>query len=171
MSEIIADLNSQVRVRTIKQQLTGDQLRLECMLADVVLDCSDNMPTRQAVNRACVEHHTPLISASAIGWNGQLVVFDSEDTSPCYHCLFPFDEFEHVGSCSDLGVLGPVPHMLGSYQALQAIKLLTGNLAVDDMNALRLFAGLVGGWQSLTINKDPDCPVCSDKQQVSNAVL
>ena len=128
--------------------------------ADVVLDCSDNFATRHAVNRACVKHKKPLVSGAAIRFDAQVSVFDSRNPqSPCYACLFPEDaEVEEV-QCSQMGVLAPLTGMVGSMQAMEALKLivgtgesLSGRLLVIDAHAAE--------WRTVKVSKDPACGVC-----------
>jgi len=160
----VAQLNSMVRVRPINKRLDKTQLQLEVMLADVVLDCSDNMPTRQLINQVCFESNTPLISAAATGWQGQFAVFDYQSfkqSKACYRCLYPFDELNNDQKCSASGVIGPVVGMLGNYQALAAIqKLATGKFHVATAK-LHLFDGLKMQWQTMGISKDKQCLVCA----------
>lgn len=126
---------------------------------DIVLDCSDNMPTRYLINQACIEHKVPLVIGAATGFDGQQLVVDSNDeSSACYHCLFPSAEKSPVNNCQTIGVLGPVLAIIAGMQALQAIKLLTGNKA--QINQLNLFDGLANTWQQFTIKKQPECKVC-----------
>ena len=128
--------------------------------ADVVLDCSDNFATRHAINRACVREKKPLVSGAAIRFDAQLMVFDlRKNEAPCYACLFPEDaEVEEV-QCSQMGVLAPLTGMVGSIQAMEAIKLivgtgesLSGRLLVIDANAAE--------WRTVKVSKDPGCKVC-----------
>lgn len=165
MAKQLTQLNSSVRVRTVAHRLDKLQLQLEVMLADVVLDCSDNMPTRQMINQVCYQQNTPLISAAAIGWQGQFAVFDyqqQEQNTGCYRCLYPFDELKQEANCSDFGVVGPVVGTLGNYQALAAIqKLATGKFHVAS-GQLHLFDGLRMNWQTMMINKDHACQVCRE---------
>ncbi|CAH1541344.1 ThiS adenylyltransferase [Vibrio rotiferianus] len=160
----LAELNPMVRVRAITKRLEKSQLKLEVMLADVVLDCSDNMKTRQLINQVCFESSTPLVSAAAIGWQGQFAVFDykaSTKDKACYRCLYPFDELKQANSCSDSGVIGPVVGTLGNYQALAAIqRLSTGMFHVKPFQ-LHLFDGLRMQWQTMKIQKDKQCQVCA----------
>lgn len=164
----LGELNSMVQVRGISKRLDKTQLQLEVMLADVVLDCSDNMPTRQLINLVCFEQNTPLISAAAIGWQGQFAVFDYHQQShqsgsgnACYRCLYPFDELQQSRKCSETGVVGPVVGTLGNYQALAAIqKLATGKFHIET-GKLHLFDGLKMQWQLLSISKDDQCQVCA----------
>ena len=100
--------------------------------ADVVLDCSDNFATRHAVNAACVAHRKPLVAGAAIGFDGQISVYDTRDANaPCYACLFPPEvTFEEV-RCSTMGVFAPLVGIIGTMQAAEALKLLArrGQLA------------------------------------------
>lgn len=153
-------LNPLIRIRAIDQRLDDTQLALEIMLADIVLDCTDNLETRQQINRLCFKNRTPLISASAIGWQGQFALFDYQQDSPCYHCLYPFDSLPSGQKCSELGVVGPVVGTLGNYQALAAIQWLALDEPQLSPSTLHLFDGLTMRWQTLTISVDATCHVC-----------
>lgn len=151
-------LNSDLSVRAIEKHLTDTQLEMEVMLADIVLDCTDNLPTRHAINRACLKSKTPLVSGSAIGWSGQLSCYDYSDESACYRCLVDFDEMPAGSKCSDAGIMGPVVGIMGTYQALQAIK----HLALNELQTgkLFLFDGESLAWNTLSVNKNGHCDVC-----------
>jgi len=158
--DTLATVNPDTRVSALAQSLQGEALDNEVRQADVVLDCSDNFATRFAVNRACVEQRTPLVSGAAIRMEGQIAVFDARlDNSPCYHCLYREGEQEDQ-TCSGNGVLSPVVGIIGSLQALEALKVI---LAVGETLAGRLviFDGYTHEWRSLTLKQDPDCTVCS----------
>ncbi|MCG7491747.1 HesA/MoeB/ThiF family protein [Vibrio sp. Of14-4] len=164
MTNQLLALNPAVKIRSLDKRLSKSQLELEVMLADIVLDCSDNMPTRQMINQICLEQNTDLISAAAIGWLGQFCVFDfssQRESNACYRCLYPFDEVEQARKCTELGVIGPVVGILGNYQALAAIqKLATGRFHFK-VPMLHRFDGLQMQWQYLSITKDKQCKVCS----------
>ncbi|WP_407331826.1 HesA/MoeB/ThiF family protein [Enterovibrio sp. 27052020O] len=159
LSAQLMALNTQVQCRAVERHLAGRALDLEVSLADVVLDCSDNMATRQAVNAACSKACTPLVAGAAIGWQGQLMVFDfSASTSPCYHCLFPASSDEPPRNCQSAGVVGPVVGVIGNFQALETLKLLT-----QTTNIPSRFYQLDG--QSLSLRAmpipiDSNCAVC-----------
>jgi adenylyltransferase/sulfurtransferase len=127
--------------------------------ADVVLDCSDNFATRHALNRACVALRKPLVSGAALGFSGQLSVFDSRDPdSPCYQCLFP--EMEEAGQlCSEAGVLSPLVGVIGALQAVEAIKLLS-RVGKPAPGRLLLYDALDGQFREIRVPKDPACTVC-----------
>jgi molybdopterin/thiamine biosynthesis adenylyltransferase len=125
--------------------------------ADVVLDCSDNFPTRFAVNAACVKARKPLVSGAAIRFEGQLAVFDLRRGGPCYACLYP-SVGEAQETCEEAGVLGPVVGTIGSLQALAALKLLLG--LGDDAAHLLTWNALDMHWRRLKLSSDPECTVC-----------
>lgn len=129
--------------------------------ADVVLDCSDNFPTRFAVNAACVASRKPLVSGAAIRFEGQLAVFDLRRGGPCYACLYP-DAGEAQETCEEAGVLGPVVGTMGSLQALAALKLLSG--LGDDAGHLMTWDALSMRWRRLKISADQECPVCNQNK-------
>lgn len=158
--EQIKAFNPLTKVRAVQKFLEAEQLKLEVMMADVVLDCSDNFPTRQAVNKACVETKTALISGSAIGWVGQLMSFDfKHQQTPCYRCAVPHQDNSAGLKCSESGVIGPVVGSMGNMQALEAIKYLTQNKNFKP-NYLNLFDGQYLSWQKFKISTDSSCPVC-----------
>lgn len=154
------ELNPDVKVRAVKQRLNGEQLDSEVMLADVVLDCSDNFSTRFAINRACVKQQTPLVSGAAIRFEGQVTVFTpGTNGSPCYNCLYNSDG-EELQNCATNGVIAPVTGIVGSIQALEAMKLIM-NIGDTLTGRLLLLDGLTMEWNSLKLRKNPRCPTCS----------
>jgi adenylyltransferase/sulfurtransferase len=145
--DTLTTINPDIRVSTIVQTLQGGALDDAVRQADVVLDCSDNFATRFAVNRACVTHRTPLVSGAAIRMEGQVSVFDSRiENSPCYHCLYKEGE-EEDQTCSGNGVLSPLVGIIGSLQALEALKVI---LSIGETLAGRLviFDGLTHEWRT-----------------------
>ena len=135
---------------------------------DLVIDATDNMATRHAMNRACIAGGIPLLSAAATGWLGQLMLFDAPEKSGCYHCLYP-DETEPETNCRNYGILGPVVGIMGTYQALEAIKFLAGIPSAIAGKLLR-FDGLQGVWKSSRLLQDPACPVCALPEQKKESV-
>ncbi|WP_211824390.1 HesA/MoeB/ThiF family protein [Proteus terrae] len=151
-------LNPEIKITSYKQRIDDDSLSKLVKEADLVLDCTDNMLTRQAINRACVVQQTPLISGSAVGFSGQLMVFEPPFTHGCYHCLYP-DQTEPQRNCRTAGILGPVVGVIGTLQALEAIKLLSG-LPCTLSGKLRLFDGRKQNWSTLRLTPSKTCPVC-----------
>ena len=152
-----------VNIEAIDEMLDKEQCDYYIPQVDVVLDCSDNMPTRYLINSACVEHKTPLVIGAATGYDGQQLVVDPRDaSSACYQCLFPDSMKAPANNCQTIGILGPVLAIVAGVQSLEAIKLLTG--AVDNHNAkinqLSLFDGLSNSWQQFKFKKQKNCKVC-----------
>lgn len=161
LKETLNRLNPEVAVTAIPTRLEGEALENAVAAADVVLDCSDNFRTRFAVNRACVKTSTSLVSGAAIRFEGQLAVFTpGTDESPCYNCLYA-DIDELAESCSRTGVIAPLPGIIGSCQALEAVKLITGAGDIPRGRVL-LFDGLRLEWNSLVLRRNPACPTCSE---------
>ncbi|MDI5675744.1 HesA/MoeB/ThiF family protein, partial [Salmonella enterica subsp. enterica serovar Anatum] len=153
----LAQLNPGSELIVLQQRLTGDVLKNAVAHADVVLDCTDNMATRQEINAACVALNTPLISASAVGFGGQLMVLTPPWEQGCYRCLWP-DDVEPERNCRTAGIVGPVVGVMGTLQALEAIKLLSG--IETPSGELRLFDGKTSQWRSLALRRASGCPVC-----------
>ncbi|MGD8629981.1 MAG: molybdopterin-synthase adenylyltransferase MoeB [Gammaproteobacteria bacterium] len=152
-------LNPDIAITPIEARLQGTQLTAQVSYADVVLDCSDNFDTRFTINAACVRQQVPLVSGAAIRLEGQVAVFDARlADSPCYHCLYRDGE-ELEQTCSENGVLAPLVGIIGSLQALEALKILLG--LGDSLNGrLIVFDGLVHEWRTLKLPRDPACPTC-----------
>ncbi|EAA5455406.1 HesA/MoeB/ThiF family protein [Salmonella enterica subsp. enterica serovar Splott] len=156
----LAQLNPGSELIVLQQRLTGDVLKNAVSRADVVLDCTDNMATRQEINAACVALNTPLISASAVGFGGQLMVLTPPWEQGCYRCLWP-DDVEPERNCRTAGIVGPVVGVMGTLQALEAIKLLSG--METPSGELRLFDGKTSQWRSLALRRASGCPVCGGR--------
>lgn len=151
-------LNPQVETIALQQRMDAAQLREWVPQVDLVLDCSDNMATRQAINAACVAAAIPLISGSAVGFSGQLLAISPPWQKGCYRCLWP-DSSEPQRNCRTAGVLGPVVGTIGTLQALEALKMLVGQRSAID-GQLRLFDGRQQTWRTLNLTPDAHCPVC-----------
>ncbi|WP_299878515.1 HesA/MoeB/ThiF family protein [uncultured Cocleimonas sp.] len=155
----IAELNPDCEVEALDWQLDDDELEQYIQQADIVLDCTDNFPTRFAINRACVKQSTPLVSGAAIRMEGQITSYIPDSGGPCYQCLYKPD-FESTETCAMEGVLSPVVGVIGTMQALQAILVLIGE--EENVNGkLLLFDALNMEWQKVTIPKNPNCAVCA----------
>ncbi|MGR9087576.1 MAG: HesA/MoeB/ThiF family protein [Gammaproteobacteria bacterium] len=152
-------LNPDVDVRAVRQRLVGSALDKEVMKADVVLDCSDNFATRFAINKACVKYTTPLVSGAAIRFEGQITVFTpGRQDSPCYNCLYGFDGEEPL-NCSTNGVIAPITGIIGSMQALEAMKLIM-SAGRTLQGRLLLLDGLSMEWNTMKFRRNPNCPTC-----------
>ena len=159
----IAAINPGVDVRAVRMRVGDEQLAELASAASVIVDCTDNFATRHAINRASVAAARPLVSGAALRFDGQLAVFDvRRDDSPCYHCLFGEGEEIEETRCAVMGVFAPLVGVIGAMQAVETLKLLAP-CGEPGVGKLFLFDGLNAEWKTLSIKRDPDCPVCSDR--------
>lgn len=159
--DMLLALNPETEIHCIDKKLA--QQELESLLAGVscVIDASDNFATRFLINRACVARNVALVSAAAIQYEGQISVFDSrQPDAACYACLYSEAGDENT-NCSDNGILAPVVGVLGSMQALEAIKLVC-EIGETLHNRLLIFDALALQWRTMKLKKDPNCHVCSE---------
>jgi len=154
-------LNPGVRVDVLAERADAARLDQLVAQADVVLDCSDNFATRQAVNAACVAHRRPLVSGAAIGFDGQISVYDVRTPGqPCYACLFPPDAtFEEV-RCSTMGVFAPLVGIIGTMQAAEALRLVAG-IGQSLAGRLLMLDARRMQWDEVRMSAHPGCPVCA----------
>ena len=156
----LAAINPEVKVEALAERVDGKRIEALAAQADVVVDGSDNFATRHAVNRACVRLGKPLVSGAAVRFDGQVAVFDLRlPDSPCYACLFPEQGESEDVRCAVMGVFAPLTGIIGSIQAAEALKLaagagetLAGRLLLLDALAMQV--------RTITLKKDPACPVC-----------
>ncbi len=154
------DINPDINVVALNERLSIDRLHELVATATVVLDCTDNFVTRHAINRACIAHKVPLVSGAAIGFDGQISVFDARDAQlPCYACLFPPEHAVDDINCATMGVFAPLVGIIGAMQAAEALKLimaigtsLAGRLQMLDARSME--------WTSIRIQRDAGCRVC-----------
>ncbi len=154
-------INPDLHLRALVQR--ADAALLDTLLpdVDVVLDCSDNFRTRHAVNAACVRHRKPLVSGAAIGFDGQVSVYDTRQAgAPCYACLFPPDAAVDDVACATMGVFAPLVGIIGSTQAAEALKLLTG-AGTPLAGRLLMLDALAMRWDEIALQRQAGCPVCS----------
>jgi len=159
VSERLLKNNPDVEIEVIDEMLDEESMDYYVEQADVVVDCTDNIEARYLMNRACVEHQTPLVIGAATGFDGQQIVIDMRDPqNACYQCLFPKAEKRPVANCKTHGIIGPVLPIIAGMQALQTIKLICQIPA--QANQLQLYDGLQNQWRSFAVNKQTDCPIC-----------
>ena len=157
----IRRINPLVSVTALNQRLEGEELARQVEETSLVVDCSDNFSTRFALNRACVAAKVPLVSGAAIRGEGQLSVFDSrQQSSPCYHCLYPEQGNEDL-TCSEAGVIAPLVGMIGSAQAMEAIKVISG-VGTPLVGRLLILDAWEMQWREMKLVRDSSCPVCSE---------
>jgi molybdopterin-synthase adenylyltransferase len=162
-AQAITALNPGVDVRPVVARADAAYLDKLVAEADVVLDCSDNFATRQAVNAACVRHRRPLISGAAIRFDAQISVFDTRRAdSPCYACVFPAADAPPETQCATLGVLAPLVGIIGAMQAAEALKLLAG-AGTSLVGRLQMLSSLAMEWSEMKIRRDPQCKVCGNR--------
>ena len=158
----LSAINPEIKLVAHRAALDEDSLAAVVATVDLVLDCSDNFSTREAVNAACVAAGKPLVSGAAIRLEGQLSVFDPRrPDSPCYHCLYGHGSEAEL-TCSEAGVVGPLVGLVGSLQALEAMKLLAG-FGEPLVGRLLLIDALGSRFRELRVKRDPGCSVCGPK--------
>lgn len=172
----LKDLNPEVNVIGHRQPLRSDNAFHILAGYDVVLNGSDNFPTRYLVNDACHMLGIPLVDASIFMFEGQVTVYQPEDDSrgvdggPCYRCLYPDPPPPgEVPSCAEAGVLGVLPGIVGSIQAVEAIKLIA-SIGEPLVGRLLLYDALEQNFRTLKIERDPACPLCGDHPTVTELI-
>ncbi len=162
---IVENLNPEVRVDIATEYLRGDPLRERVRVADLVVDATDNFETRLAINQACVESGTTLVSGAVIRMEGQVAVFrNRQKEDACYQCLFGTEPIPEE-RCSETGVLGPVAGAVASVQAVEAVKCL---LSVGEplYNQLSLYDATKARWRTVELVADERCPICASAREV-----
>lgn len=156
-------INSTIQIHAKTEHADEQTMNELAQTCDVLVDCTDNFPTRFALNRVARKHGVPLVSSAAVRWQGQIAVFMPEGA--CYKCLYT-DETPTPDTCAERGVAGPLLGVMGSMQALETIKLLA-DIPTGLRSKLMQFDGLTGQWRCSNIIKDPDCPVCKQNDKFS----
>ena len=163
-SQAMLALNPEVRVTALAHKLDAIQLNALVPTVQVVVDCCDNFETRQAVNAACVKHKVPLVSGAAIRMDGQLAVYDArDDASPCYACIFPPTEAPEEVRCATMGVLAPLVGVIGTMQAMETVKLITG-MGSRLTGRLQMLDGRDMAWSDVRLQRHVNCQVCGTNQ-------
>jgi len=152
-------MNPDCDMTAIQKRLNDQELEQLIAHHDVVIDCSDNLSTREQINRICFESKTPLVSGAAIRFEGQVSTFSYQENTACYRCLS-----QQIGeqslNCAESGVLAPMVGIIGSMQAMEAIKT-CANVGQVLENRLLMIDGKSMEVRTFTLNKHPDCSVCS----------
>lgn len=151
-------LNHHIKIETQAKKLADSELEALIQSADIVIDCTDNFASRFAINRACFKAKKPLVSGAAIRWEGQLATYDfRQENTACYQCLYKEENGQEL-TCSQNGIVSPVVGMLGTMQAIEAIKTLlklptlTGKLMIIDAYSMQI--------RTLNLSKDHECQTC-----------
>lgn len=157
-------INPELNITALQERADAPRLLALVASADVVLDCSDNFQTRQAINAACVIHGVPLVSGAAIRFDGQLAVYDPrQPDSPCYACVFPPNSDFEETRCATMGVFAPLVGIIGSMQAAEALKLIA-HAGAPAVGRLLMLDGRDMRWTDIGLPRAPDCPVCAGVQ-------
>lgn len=160
----IQQLNPDVRVHALQERLQAARLSELVQGVDLVFDCTDNFKTRHAINAACVQHKIALVSGAAIGFDGQISVFDQRHTdAPCYACLFPPEQQVEEIQCSTMGVFAPLVGIIGTMQAAEGLKLLM-NVGESLNGKLQMLDAKRMEWSQMRLQKNLSCPVCASSR-------
>ena len=157
----LAAINPEISVNALSERIANEHLTELVMEADIVLDCSDNFATRYALNRACFQFKKPLVSGAAIGFSGQVSVFDfRKEDAPCYNCLYPEETEAEEVRCSVMGVFAPLVGIIGSMQAGEALKLLMAT-GTTLCGKVMLLDALNMETRTIKLSRDRNCSVCN----------
>ena len=158
--EFLQHLNSSIQIETIQAKATASLLDELLPSVDIVLDCTDNFSTRHLINAACVKNQIPLVSGSALKFDGQVSVFDPRNpSSPCYACIFSPDEQLEEVSCSSMGIFSPLVGIIGAMQAAQALQVLIG-FGESLVGRMLLWNGRTTQIDEIRISRNSECSVC-----------
>jgi molybdopterin-synthase adenylyltransferase len=152
-------LNSDCQIDIIERRLDAQELKETIEQYDLVLDCTDNLATRNEINLACIQAGKPLVSGAAIRMEGQVICFQPSANAPCYQCLSALFAEQNL-SCVEAGIMSPVVGIIGAMQALEAIKILT-QYGEPLTSRLLLFDAMTSRWQEFKVPKNPQCPACA----------
>ncbi|MCA1931917.1 molybdopterin-synthase adenylyltransferase MoeB [Rheinheimera sp.] len=158
----LRELNSEIEIEALCRRLDAEELSKLVGGYSLVLDCTDNLLTRNAINEACFKARVPLVSGAAIRFEGQVVCFNMHDDMPCYQCL-SLQFTEQQLTCMEAGILSPVVGVIGAVQALEVVKILA-SVGSPSFGVLQLFDAFHGQWRQFKLAKDPNCPVCGSNQ-------
>ncbi len=154
-------INSEVKISTLAKRLDEQALQQQILKHDVVLDCTDNLTSRNLINRLCYQNNVPLVSGAAIRMEGQVFSVNPRQSSACYGCIS-----HHFGeqnlTCVESGVMSPVVGIIGAMQALEAIKIIT-DYGTPLYNSLQMFDAMSGSWHQFKVTPLENCPVCQSE--------
>jgi len=161
LQQTLHSLNPAVAVTALQARADAEMLDRLVAQADIVLDCCDNFSTRQHVNAACVKHGKPLVSGAAIGFDGQISVYDTRSPlAPCYACAFPPSAPLEEVRCATMGVFAPLVGIIGSMQAAEALKIIM-RVGRSLEGRLLMLDGRSMEWTEIGLPRNAFCPVCS----------
>ena len=154
----LRQINPAIQVETLDYSLDQDDFMEQCAGIDLLIDCTDNFPTRFALNEVSLKSGVPWVSGAAIRWEGQVTAFDPRsESSPCYQCLYPNRSMESA-TCEMEGVVAPLVGVIGTMQAMEAVNILLGESQLPGI--VWLFDAQSMEWQKMILPKNPRCPAC-----------
>ncbi len=154
----LRQINPAIQVETLDYSLDQDDFTEQCARIDLLIDCTDNFPTRFALNEVSLKSGIPWVSGAAIRWEGQVTAFDPRsESSPCYQCLYPNRSMESA-TCEMEGVVAPLVGVIGTMQAMEAVNILLGESQLPGI--VWLFDAQSMEWQKMILPKNPRCPAC-----------
>ena len=167
----VGNINEFVKCNPIQHLLDSSNALDILSHYQVVVDATDNVATRYLLNDACVLSRIPLVSGGALGMDGQITVYNPEGGGPCYRCIFPTPPPpETVGNCSDNGIVGAITGVIGSLQALEVLKIVTGKQA-SLQGKLIVFSGTQSSFRTVKLRpKRPDCSVCGENPSITQLI-
>ncbi len=152
-------INPSIQIKTLDYSLDIDDLVEHSHDMDLIIDCTDNFPTRFELNEVSIRTRTPLVSGAAIRWEGQVTAFDPrKQESPCYQCLYPDKDIESA-TCAMEGVVAPLVGVIGTMQAMESVNILLGDGQLHGI--VWLFDARSMEWQKMKLPKNPNCPACN----------
>lgn len=163
-------LNSDIKIVPIREKLSRDNVKKIVADYDIVVNGCDNFPTRYLINDVCVFMKKPLVDGSIFRFEGQVTIFDTAKGGPCYRCLYPEPPPpEMAPSCAEGGVLGVLPGIIGSIEAVETIKVILGK-GEPLVGRLLMYDALGERFREMKIRRDPKCPVCGDKPTIQDLI-
>ncbi|MEF3101264.1 adenylyltransferase/sulfurtransferase [Raoultella ornithinolytica] len=157
----LARINPHVRLTPLNALLDQQALAAQIAAHDLVLDCTDNVAIRNQLNAGCFQHKTPLVSGAAIRMEGQISVFMYQDNEPCYRCLSRLFG-ENALTCVEAGVMAPLVGVIGSLQAMEAIKVLA-RFGTPAAGRLVMYDAMTCQFREMKLMRDPQCEVCASR--------
>lgn len=156
--ETLCKINSSVDIHPVKDMAGEHNLPELIKQTDITIDCTDNLKTRNLVNRLCYDNQKPLVSGAAIRMEGQVFCVSPRQNTACYQCISHFFSEQNL-SCVESGIMSPVVGIIGATQALEAIKLIC-EFGSPMVNQLQMYDAMSSSWQTFNVNKQPQCSVC-----------
>lgn len=160
--QALLNINPNTQVETIAKRLDDEELLTLIEQHSLVLDCSDNVETRNQLNRLCYQTKTPLVSGAAIRMEGQISVYTYQENEPCYQCLSALFGQQAL-TCVEAGIMSPVVGIVGAVQAMEAIKVIA-RMGQPLCGKILILDAMSMSWREMKLGKQPNCPVCGHNE-------